>query len=315
MNPLSLLLLCIAGWMNRNQQVIIEYLQEEVRVLKEQLGRRPRFNDDQRRRLAVKGKFLGKKNLLRFVSIVSPDTILGWHRRLIARKYDSSQKRKPGRPVTAVDTRELILKMARENRSWGYTRLQGALANLRHEIGRGTIAKVLKEAGLDPSPDRRKGMTWKEFLRIHGNTLAATDFFTVEVWTPLGLVRYHVLFVIRLMTREVCIAGIIPEPGETWMLQMARNLTDACDGFLRGAKFLIHDRSTLFTEQFRAILKSTGVEPLRLPARSPNLNAFAERFVRTVKSSCLDRMILIGESSLRRALSEFDLHYHSERNH
>jgi len=315
MNPLSLLLICIAGWMNRNQQVIIEYLQEEVRVLKEQLGRRPRFNDDQRRRLAVKGKFLGKKNLLRFASIVSPDTLLGWHRRLIARKYDSSQKRKPGRPATAVATRELILKMARENRSWGYTRLQGALANLRHEIGRGTIAKVLKEAGLDPSPDRRNGMTWKEFLRIHWNTLAATDFFTVEVWTPLGLVRYHVPFVIRLMTREVCIAGIIPEPGETWMLQMARNLTDACDGFLRGAKFLIHDRSTLFTEQFRAILKSTGVEPLRLPARSPNLNAFAERFVRTVKSSCLERMILIGEPSLRRALSEFDLHYHAERNH
>jgi transposase InsO family protein len=301
--------------MNRNQQVIIEYLQEEVRVLKEQLGRRPRFNDDQRRRLAVKGKFLGKKNLLRFASIVSPDTLLAWHCRLIARKYDSSQKRKPGRPATAADTRELILRMARENRSWGYTRLQGALANLRHEIGRGTIAKVLKEAGLDPSPDRRKGMTWKEFLRIHWNTIAATDFFTVEVWTPLGLVRYHVLFVIRLVTREVRIAGILPEPGETWMLQMARNLTDAWDGFLRGAQFLIHDRSPLFTEQFREILKSTGVEPLRLPARSPNLNAFAERFVRTVKSSCLDRMILIGESSLRRALSEFDLHYHAERNH
>ena len=145
--------------------------------------------------------------------------------------------------------------------------------------------------------------------------MAAADFFTVEVWTPVGLVRYHVLFVIRLMTREVRIAGIVPEPGERWMLQMARNLTDACNGFLLGARFLIHDRSALFTEQFRGILKSTGVESLRLPARSPNLNAFAERFVRTIKSSCLDRMILIGESSLRRALSEFDLHYHAERNH
>jgi hypothetical protein len=119
MNPLSRLLIRIAGWTNRNQQVIIEYLQEEVRVLKEQLGRRPRFNDDQRRRLAVKGKFLGKKILLRFASIASPDTLLAWHRRLIARLYNLSQKRKPGRPATAAETRELILRMARENRSWG----------------------------------------------------------------------------------------------------------------------------------------------------------------------------------------------------
>jgi putative transposase len=315
MNPLPLLLICVAGWMNRNQQAVIEYLREEVRVLKQQLGRRPRFNDTQRRRLAVKAKSVGKKNLLRFAGIVTPDTLLAWHRRLVAKKYDSSQKRKPGRPPTAAGTRELILKMAQENRSWGYTRIQGALANLRHEVGRGTIANILREAGLDPAPDRRKGMTWKEFLRVHWSTMAATDFFTVEVWTPVGLVRYHVLFVMRLMTREIHVAGLVPEPAETWMLQMARNLTDACDGFLRGTRFLIHDRSTLFTEQFRETLKSAGVEALRLPARSPNLNAFAERFVRTVKSSCLDRMILIGESSLRRALSEFDLHYHAERNH
>src|SRR6266446_5676399 len=177
------------------------------------------------------------KGLARFASIVTPDTLLAWHRRLIAKKYDSSKKRKPGRPPTKMDIRELILGMARENRSWGYTRIQGALANLRHEVGRGTIANILREAGLDPAPDRRKGMTWKEFLRVHWSTMAATDFFTVEVWTPVGLVRYHVLFVMRLMTREIHIAGIVPEPAETWMLQMARNLTDVCDGFLRGTRF------------------------------------------------------------------------------
>jgi transposase InsO family protein len=150
---------------------------------------------------------------------------------------------------------------------------------------------------------------------MHWSTMAATDFFTVEVWTCFGLARYHVLFVIRLMTRTVHIAGIAPEPAETWMLQVARNLTGACDGFLRGSRFLIHDRSTLFTEQFRAIMRSIGVEPLRLPARSPNLNAFAERFVRSIKESCLDRLVLIGESSSHRAVSEFVLHYHKERNH
>src|SRR5260370_28749386 len=146
MNPLAFLLLCVAGWMTRNQQAVIEYLREEVRVLKEQLGRRPRFNDTQRRRLAVKGKSVGKKNLLRFAGIVTPDTLLAWHRRLVAKKYDSSKKRKPGRPPTKVDIRELVLRMARENRSWGYTRIQGALANLRHEVGRGTIANIGRQA-------------------------------------------------------------------------------------------------------------------------------------------------------------------------
>src|SRR3954465_14383928 len=174
MTPLRFLLVCFAGWMNHRQQLVIEYLQEEIRVLQEQLGKRPRFNDAQRRRLAAKGKSIGRKGLARFASIVTPDTLLSWHRRLIARKYDSSKKRKPGRPPTKVDIRELVLRMAMENRSWGYTRIQGALANLRHEVGRGTIASILREA------------------------------------------------------------GIVPEPAETWMLQMARNLTDACDGFLCG---------------------------------------------------------------------------------
>jgi len=158
-------------------------------------------------------------------------------------------------------------------------------------------------------------MTWKEFLQRHWEVMAATDFFTVEVWTPMGLVRYHVLFIIRLLTREVHIAGIVPGPGVDWMKQVARNLTDASEGFLRGSRFLIHDRATVFTDQFRAIMKSAGVEPLRLPARSPNLNAFAERFVRSIKESCLEQLIFFGESSLRRAVSEFVLHYQSERNH
>ena len=315
MNPLPFLLVCCAGWMNRHQQVVIEYLQEEIRVLKEQMGKRPRFNNDQRRRLAVKGKSVGRKDLLRLASIVTPDTLLAWHRRLIAQKYDTSQKRKSGRPLSAVGLRELILRMARENRSWGYTRLQGALQNLGHEIGRGTIAKVLQEAGVDPAPERQKRTTWKEFLGTHWEVLAAADFFCVEVWTALGLVRYHVFFVIRLVTREVHIAGIVPEPNGPWMKQVARNLTDGSDGFLKGCRYLLYDRASLFSQDFRMILKAAGVESVRLPVRSPNLNAFAERFVRSVKESCLDRMVLIGESSLHRATAQFVLHYHQERNH
>ena len=145
--------------------------------------------------------------------------------------------------------------------------------------------------------------------------LGATDFFTVEVWTLRGLVRYHVLFVIRLSTRKVHVAGIVPEPDGLWMKQIARNLTDGMDGFLSGYRYLIHDRAPVFTSEFEMLLESAGVKSIRLPPRSPNLNAFAERFVRTIKAECLDRMILVGEGSLRRAVAQFCEHYHRERNH
>ena len=284
-------------------------------MLKELLGKQPRFNDDQRRRLALKSKRLDRKALDRFASLVTPNTLLAWHRRLVAQKYDSSQRRKPGRPCTKEEIQELILKLARENRTWGYTRIQGALANLRHEVSRTTIARVLQGAGLEPAPGRRKGMTWQEFLKTHWDVLAATDFFTVELWTAKGLIRYHVLFVIKLATREVQIAGSVPEPWESWVGQMARNLTDPWTGFLRSCRWLIHDRSSLFSEHFRQLLRSAKVEGLRLPARSPNLNAFAERFVRSIRQECLDRMIFFGEASLCRAVTEFVSHYNRERNH
>ena len=315
MNHLQFFLLCLAGWVNRNQQNAIEYLQEEVKVLKEQLGKKSRSNDDQRRRLAVKAKKLGLAGFKHLAAIATPRTLLAWHQRLVARKYDGSGKRSPGRPPTLREVRDLILRMAVENRTWGYTRIQGALQNLGHDIGRGTIAKVLKEAGVDPAPDRRKKTTWKEFLRAHWEVLAAADFFTVEVWTAAGLVRYHVLFVLRLATRQVHLAGIIPEPHEQWMKQVARNLTDGLEGFLGGCRYLIHDHSSLFGDGFRMVLEGAGMESVRLPARSPNLNAFAERFVRSIKESCLDQLILIGEASLHRATSNFLLHYHQERNH
>ncbi len=152
-------------------------------------------------------------------------------------------------------------------------------------------------------------------MRSHWEVLAAADFFCVEVWTALGLVRYHVLFVIRLATREVHIAGIIPEPNGPWMKQVARNLTDGGVGVLNGCRYLLHDRASLFSEDFRMIFRAAGVASVRLPARSPNLNAFAERFVRSIKDACLDRIVLIGEASLQRATTQFVLHYHQERNH
>jgi len=269
------ILICLAGWMNRNQPLVIEYLREEVRVLKEQLGpKRLRFTDEQRARLARKAKRIPFGKLKEIASIVTPQTLLAWHRRLVAKKYDSSAKR-IGRPRTKSSISDLIVRFTQENRTWGYGSIEGALLNLGHDVSRSTIARILKKAGIEPAPDRRRGMSWSEFLRSHWSVLAATDFFTTEVWTAHGLVRYHVLFVIRLATREVRIAGIVPEPYDNWMKQIARNLTDGIDGFLSGYKYLIHDRAPCFSKAFRAILRDGGVKTIRLPRRSPNLNSHA----------------------------------------
>ena len=182
-------------------------------------------------------------------------------------------------------------------------------------LSRSTIARILKEHGIEPAPQRRRGMSWATFLKSHWQVLAATDLFTIEVMTLRGLVRYHVLFVIELSTRVVEIAGIVPEPDGPWMEQAARNLTDALEGFLQGKRYLIHDRSPLFTKGFAGILKAAGVKVIKLPPRSPNLNPHAERFVRSIKSECLDKMIFFGQRQLRRAIEQFVAHYHGERNH
>lgn len=310
-----LLMVSVAGWLNREQDKVVEYLLAENRVLREQLrnrGGRVRFTNKQRCLLAGKAKALGRGALKRLETIVTPDTLLRWHRELIAKKYDGSARRRRGRPRIEHELEELIVRMARENR-WGYLRIAGALRTLGHSVARSTVANVLKRHGIEPAPQRR--VTWKEFLRSHWDVLAAADFFTVEVWSVVGLVRYHVLFVMAIGTRRVHIAGIIRDPYGEWMKQIARNLTDAHDGFLLGKRFLIHDRDPLFTNGFRGILGAAGVESVRIPPRSPNLNPHAERFVLSIKSECLGRLILFSEAQLRWACLEYVSHYHRERTH
>ena len=184
MDPFRLLLISLTGWLNQQQQDVIEYLQEENRILREQLGgKRLRFNDDQRRRLAVRAKKLGWRMLHELTTIVTLATLLAWHRRLIAEKYDGSKRRGPGRPRTKDEIRQLVVRMATENRAWGYRRIQGALANLGHEVARGTIANILKEHGVEPAPERERKTTWKEFLSRQQDVILAADFFTLEAWT------------------------------------------------------------------------------------------------------------------------------------
>ena len=259
MDAWLLFVVAVAGWMNREQSKALEYLLAENAVLKEHLKKngRLRCTEDQRRRLAVKAKELGRAALKRLDTIVTPDTLLLWHRQL--------------------------------------------------------IANVLARYGIEPAPERLS--TWKQFLKTHWDVLAATDFVTVEVWHPVGLVRYHVLFVIALAMRRVHIVGIAHDPGSEWMEQMARNLTDAFDGFLLGKRYLICDRDRLFTARLCEILAAAGVETVRLPPRSPNLNPHAERFVLSIKIECLNHLIVFSEGQLRRACKQLTAHYHKERNH
>jgi putative transposase len=209
----------------------------------------------------------------------------------------------------------LVLRMARENTAWGYDRIAGALNNLGHCISDQTVGNVLRRFGVAPAPKRRQQMKWADFIRSHMAVLAGIDFFTVEVLTWRGLATYYVLFFLHLETRRVTVAGITRHPTEQWMVQMARNAVDEIDGALRHIRFALHDRDSKFCASFRATLSSGGVQPLLLPARSPNLNGFAERWVRSVKSECLSKLIIFGEASLRRAITEFLKHYHYERNH
>ena len=191
LQPWQLLLLILAGWINRQQQQVIDYLRTENQVLKEKLGkRRILLKDDQRRRLAVKAKVLGRKLLAEVGTLFTPDTLLRWHRLLVAKKWDYSQRRQhqPGRPPLAQEIQQLVVRLARENPSWGYDRIQGALANLGHDLSDTSVGNILEAHGIEPAPERRRNTTWKTFLKAHWDVLAAVDSTTIEVWGLKGLV-------------------------------------------------------------------------------------------------------------------------------
>jgi putative transposase len=317
LQPWQLLLLILAGWVHRGQQDVITYLIAENRVLRQKLGKkRILLSDNQRRRLGIKGKVLGRKILREIASIATSDTILRWHRELVARHWDFSMRRKnAGRPPLPQETADLVLKLARENPRWGYARIEGALKNLGKVISETAIANILKEHGIDPAPDRQRQSSWKSFLNAHWDVLASVDFTTIGAWTKKGLVTYYLLFFMEIATRRVHFAGFTPNPDEDWLFQVARNVTDAEEGFLRRKRYLLMDRDSKFSEAFRVALEGSGIKPVRLPPRSPNLNAHIERFLRSLKEECIGRMIFFGEKSLHTATVSFLEHFHTERNH
>jgi len=306
----------ITGTVDQELLLRNEYLAAENRILREQVKGRLLLSDSEKKTLAEIGFRLGRKSLEDVAKAARPDTILGWYRKLVAQKFDGSKARQsPGRPRVDAEIEQLIVRMAKENPGWGYDRIVGGLANLGHAVSDQTVGNVLRRHGIPPAPERKHTTTWAAFIRTHLAVLAGTDFFSVEVFTLRGLVTYYVLLFIHLDSRKVEVAGMTVHPNERWMQQMARNVTMEGWGFLHNCRYLIHDRDTKYTQSFRAIIAAGHVTALPLPAHSPNLNAYSERWVRSVKEECLSKLILFGERSLRRALDHYLAHFHTERNH
>jgi hypothetical protein len=312
----KILLAWITGSVEEELLLRHEYLVTENRILRQQIEGRVLLTDAQRRTLAEIAKKLSKQGLEEVATIVKPETILAWHRKLVDQKFDGSKQRKSlGRPRVDKELEDWVVKMAKENRGWGYDRIAGALAELGYDISDQTVGNILKRRGVLPAPDRHKTTTWKEFMRSHMSVLWATDFFSTAVWTLGGLVTFYVLFLIKLDTREVHLAGVTSHPDEVWMMQMARNLTMDEWGVLKPGQYLMHDRDTKYCAAFKKLLDDASVKRLPLPPQSPTWNAHAERFIRSVKSEALSRFILFGEKSLCHILSEYMAHYHQERCH
>jgi putative transposase len=310
------LLAYITGSVDEELLLRNEYLVTENRLRRQHISGRVRLSDGERKTLAAIGKQLGEQALEEIATIVTPDTILAWHRKLVAQQCDgAAQRQAPGRPPIAAELEALVVRMAQEHRAWGYARIAGALKHLGYTISAQSVGNIRKRHGLPPAPERQKTTTWKQFMRTPMDVLVATDCFTTEVWTACGLVTYENLFFLHLASRKVHVAGMTPHPDQRWMAQIARNVTRADWGFLAPSQYLIHDRDGKYCPAFQWILDDAGVTRVPLPPRSPNLNAYAERWVRSVKEEALSKLLLFGERSLRHALSAYTIHYHQERPH
>ncbi|MFC1677372.1 integrase core domain-containing protein [Planctomycetota bacterium] len=311
---------CIAYCIDKELYKAIDYLREQVRVLvehQEKQNKRIILTNRQRMRIAAKAKRLSRKMLEQCTELFTADTVMGWYNKLITEKYDGSSNRgKVGRPPITLEIVNLVIKFKEENPRWGYQKITDQVVYLGYKISKSSVKNILIENGYDPEPDLTVRSTWHEFLRSHWDVITACDFFTIELLAGRKLVRCTVFFVIEFSTRKVFFAPIKLQPDGNYMRQVARILTDCEDGFLKGKRYLIHDRDPLYrTEGFYDTLQSSGIEPIKLPAKSPDLNSIAERFVKSVKYDCLNYLILSSVKQLEYTLNHFQQYYHHERIH
>ena len=290
---------------NDFKELEIVVLRHELAILRRQ-RKRPVLTEVDRLFLAAASRCLSRERWRSF--LITPATLLRWHRRLVAKRWTFTRQ---GRPPMRREIRDLVLRLARENPRWGYQRIVGELKGLGIPVSATTVRTWLRAAGLGPSGTRR-GITWREFVRTHRHSLLAVDFLTVET---LWLQRLYVLFFIELGSRRVHLAGCTPHPGTPWVVQRARQLTWTLACRPEPVRFLIRDRDQKFTDQFDDVFRSDGIEIIRTPFRTPQANGVAERFVRTVRSECLDWLLILNEKHLERVLEVFVTHYNEHRPH
>jgi putative transposase len=297
----------LLGRRDRAKELEILVLRDELSILRRQVGR-PRFEIHDRLLLAAFSRMLPRQCWAAFS--VRPETLLSWHRRLVARRWTYPHRR-PGRPPINPEVRELILRLARENSSWGYLRIAGELRKLGISVSASSVRNILTRAGLPPAP-QRDAQSWRSFLRAHGESILACDFFTVDtVWMR----RLYVLAFITIGSRRIEYVAITSKPNTTWMLQQARNLLMQLDDHDREVRFLIHDRDAKFPRAFEALLESDRIKIIRTPVRAPNANAHMERWVGTVRRECLDRLLILGRRQLKHVLRVYVTHYNRQRPH
>lgn len=289
-----------------------DYLRQENKILRSKLGKRVPLTEKDRKILVRYGLPI-KGCLKEVMSIVKPETLLSWHRRMKKEKWTfDNRPKKPGRPPTAEDTEQLTIKVARENNHMGYVRISGELKKLGHNVSPTTVANILKKHGLPPSP-QRKGLPWKKFIQSHMTVAWAGDFFTEEIWTMKGLITFYVLFFVHLGTRRVYIAGCTPNPDAVWMKQQARNFSMRLEELPEDCRFIIHDRDSSFLP-FDHIIKTDSIKVVKTPPHAPMCNAYAERFVREARET-LNNIIPLGQGHFSHVLRCIEKHHNFQRPH
>ncbi|MGA8363300.1 MAG: integrase core domain-containing protein [Solirubrobacteraceae bacterium] len=302
---IALVLVCFRSSEHKELEIMV--LRHEIAVLRRQVSR-PALAPADRAFLAAASRLLPRERWQVF--FVTPETLLAWHRRLVARRW-TYPGRRPGRPRVSREVRELILRLARENRRWGYRRIAGELIGLGIQISATSVRNILIGAGIGPA-GQRAGVSWREFIRSQAQSMIACDFFTVDTIT---LRRVYVLFFIELSTRRVHLAGLSENPDGAWTAQQARNLVFSLPERDRPLGFLIRDNDGKFTSAFDTVFNTEGIRVIQTPVRAPKANATCERFVGTIRRECLDWLLIANRRHLQHALREFVGHYNSHRPH
>jgi putative transposase len=300
-------LVVLLGRRERAKELEILVLRHELAVLRRQIGQ-PRFEPHDRLLLAALSRVLPRRRWNAFV--VRPETLLRWHRRLVARSWTYPQ-RCPGRPPIDAEVRTLVVRLARENPSWGYMRIVGELRKLGISVSAASVRTILGKAGVPPAPQRDR-QSWRSFLRAHSESILAADFFTVDT---VLLRRLYVLVFLSIGSRRIEYVACTGSPNMAWMQQQARNLLMELDDRKRQVRFLLHDRDAKFPRAFDALLATEGIKVIRTPVRAPNANAHVERWVGSVRRECLDRLLIVGRRQLEHVLRVYIRHYNRRKPH